>query len=267
MAEATKPVKSDYDRVEVVSRWKNRVIIGSTIVTLGLTLDEKYKLSALHTVLRDYVTVIVGLNVMLIVLYVGLDFRENQLFSEAERKRTLQYIDNSFDTNFGGKKLEGYFTQEKLDHGFYKFSVNCYENTFHSYNIVKDMQAWVYGRAAAVLLVFVFSAAVGEKSIVRYLSEAVLPLALVQSAVKLAFLMFRLNSLQETFAAFFTSVRDGGFEKREPEAVKNIITYETTLAWASTPLDSAIFNKRKDELAQQWEELKTQLHIKNSLSE
>lgn len=77
MAEVTKPVKSDYDRVEVVSRWKNRVIIGSTIVTLGLTLDEKYKLSSLHTVLRDYVTVIVGLNVMLIVLYVGLDFREN----------------------------------------------------------------------------------------------------------------------------------------------------------------------------------------------
>lgn len=267
MAEATKPVKSDYDQVEVVSTWKNWVIIVSTVMTLALTLDEKYQLSALHKVLHDYITVVVAFNVMLIVAYVGLDFWENRLFLYAERKRTLQYIDNSFDTNFGGKKLEGYFTQEKLDHGFYKFSVNCYENTFHSYNIVKEMQGWVYGRAALVFLVFVFSAAVGEKSIVRYLSEAVLPLALVQSAIKLAFLMFRLNSLQETFAAFFTSIRDGGFERREPEAVKNIITYETTLAWASTPLSSKIFNKRKDELARQWEELKEQLHIKNNLSE
>jgi hypothetical protein len=266
MAQVTKPAKSDYDRVATIGKWKGRVLGFSTLITLLLTLDEKYSLSTIHTSLKDYVPVIIGANVALVALYVWLDSRENFVFSKAERTRTLQYVDNSFDTNFAGKKLEGYFTQEKLTPGFYKFCVNCFENTFHTYNIAKEMQKWVYAKAVGVLLVFIFSALVGDKGVVRYLSEAILPLALLQSAIKLSIFVSRLDTLRETFASFFTSIKSSSFEAREPEALKNVITYETTLAWASIPTDSDIFFRMREQLASEWEELKLQYNIKNSLS-
>jgi hypothetical protein len=257
-----KCMKSDYERVSQIGFWKNLVLILSTVLTLALTLDEKYKLSIVHESLKDYVELIIGINSIFVVLYIWFDIRENIIFSKAERGRTLQYVDNSFDTNFGGKKVEGYFTQDKLGPGFYKACVNCYENTYHTFAIAKEMQYGTYAKAVVVIIVLMFSATVGDKGIVRYLTEAILPLAAFQSALKLSFFVSRLDTLKETFANFFNSIKDSGFQNREPEALKNVVTYETTLAWASIPLDSKIFLKMREELAKEWEELKQQQHIK-----
>ena len=173
-----------------------------------------------------------------------MEVRENYIFSKAERNRTLQYVDNSFETNFAGKRAENYFTQDKLNPGFYKFCVNCFENTYHTFNIAKQMQYTVYLKAAIILVVFMFSATVGDKGIVRYLTESVLPLTLIQNAVRLSIFVTKLDYLKEGFTTFFTSIKNSGFDDKEPEALKNVITYETILAWASIPLDSIIFKKK-----------------------
>lgn len=255
-------MKSDYERVNGIGKWKERIIYLSTFISFSLTLDEKYKVSDNSPDLKDYIQLVIGINSILVTLYILLEIRENYIFSKAERTRTLQYVDNSFDTNFSGKGIENYFTQDKLNPGFYKFCVNCFENTFHSFNIAKQMQVGVYTKAVVILIIFMFSATVGEKGIVRYLTEAILPLSLVQNAIKLSIFVTRLDSLHETFTSFFTSIRNSSFTDREPEALKNVITYETTLAWASIPLNSKIFFRMKDKLAEDWETLKTEYQIK-----
>jgi hypothetical protein len=204
-------MKSDYERVGQIARWKNIVLIVSTLLTLALTLDEKYKLSTMHESLKDYVTLIIGVNSIFVVLYIWFDMRENKVFYNAERGRTLQYLDNSFDTNFGGKKVDGYFTQDKLGPGFYKACVNCFENTCHTSSIAKEMLVSAYAKAILVFLVLMFSATVGEKGVFRYLTEAILPLAVFQSALKLSSFVSRLGQLRETFNAFFTSIKDSSF--------------------------------------------------------
>lgn len=254
-------MKSDYDRVATIGNYKSGILYCSTLLTLALTLNNKYEYSKTHKDLADYIEVIIGLNSILVLLYIILDIRENYIFSKAERSRTLQYVDNSFDTNFSGKKIDNYFTQDKLNPGFYKCCVNCFENTFHSFNIAKEMQFAVYAKAVIVLIVLMFSATVGDKGIVRYLTEAILPLSLIQNAVKLSIFVSRLDTLQETFTTFFSSVKNGTFKDKEPEALKNVVTYETTLAWASIPLDSSIFKKKQKELAQDWEQIKIDFKI------
>ncbi|MBC3795034.1 hypothetical protein [Spirosoma utsteinense] len=255
-------MKSDYDRVTEIGTYKTRILYLSTAITFLLTLNNKYEFSKSYKGSDDYIELAIGFNSILVVLYILLEIRENYIFSKAERNRTLQYVDNSFETNFAGKRVDNYFTQDKLNPGFYKLSVNCFENTYHSFNIAKQMQFAVYSKAVIVLLVFMFSATVGDKGIVRYLTEAVLPLSLIQNAVKLSIFVTRLDSLKETFTTFFTSMKNVNFENREPEALKNVITYETTLAWASMPLDSDIFFKMQEQLAQEWEELKKEFQIK-----
>ncbi|MNY50095.1 hypothetical protein D3C86_1855720 [compost metagenome] len=123
------------------------------------------------------------------------------------------------------------------------------------------MQPKAYVKAVIVVLVFVFSAAVGDKGIVRSIIEAILPLALLQEAVKLSFFILRLENLLDNFRSFFTSIKTSDFVNKEPEAMRYVIEYETTLAWASMPLDTKVFLRLKDQLASDWENLKVEYKI------
>lgn len=254
-------MKSNYERVADINKRKAWILYTSTVITLLLTFNEKYKFTESHEELAVYVQLIIAINLMLIVGYLFLDFRATYIFSRAERTRTLQYLDNSFDTNFAGKKVENFFSQDKLTAGFYKLAVNCFENVYHTYSVTREMQSKVYSKAVIVVLVFIFSAAVGDKGVIRSLIEAILPLALLQDAIKLSLFISRLETLQDNFKAFFNNVKNSDFNNKEPEAMRYVIEYETTLAWASTPTDSKAFFKLRDKLAREWEELKVEYKI------
>ncbi len=249
-------MKSNFDRVIEINRRKIKILYASTLITLLLTINEKYKFLIYYPDLEVYAQVVIAINLILIVSYLLLDFRATYIYSRAERNRTLEYLDNSFDTNFGGKKVANYFTQSKLNPGFYKLAVNCFENVFHTFYITREMQAKIYGKAITVIILFIFSAAVGDKGIIRSLIEAILPLTLLQDAIKLSYFISRLDKLLDNFKAFFTTLSSTGFANREPEALKYVIEYETTLAWASIPLENKIFYKMKNKLGNEWEELK-----------
>ncbi|QNN44492.1 hypothetical protein [Pedobacter roseus] len=254
-------MKSNYDRVTDINNYKMYVLYGSTLITLLLTVNEKIEFTKNYPWALDYISVVIAINLMLIVLYLILDFRATYVFSRAERTRTLQYLDNSFDTNFAGRKVEGYFSQDTLNAGFYKLSVNCFENIFHTFSIAKEMQFKTYFKAGVVIIVFMFSSAVGDKGLVRSLIEAILPLTLLQDGIKLALFISRLESLLDNFKSFFTSIKTAGFENKEPEAMRYVIEYETTLSWASIPMDSSIFKLFQSQLAIDWDELKSEYNI------
>ena len=253
--------KSDYDRVTYLNGWKEKALIASTVFTVLFTLNEKYRISEKYNELKDYIDVLISFNLVIILTYVILDNRANYIFNKAERVRRFQYLDNSFDTSFAGNRISNYFSQDNLTPGFYKLAVNCFENTFHTFNIVRKMQFKTYRLALIVFIVFVFSAAVGEKGIVRALIEAILPLALIQDAVRTMLFINKLEHLYDSFKSLFNSWKESPFVNKEPEAMKQVIDYETTLAWASMPLDSKIFKKEQSTLATEWEILKTEYKI------
>lgn len=256
------PQKNDYERVGSINKKKTYFLIISSVITLLLTLNEKYKLTHLYPELNDYLVVVIGLNSMLIVSYVSFEMRANYIFTKAEKLRRLQYLDNSFNTNFAGRRVENYFTQDQIEPGFYKLCVNCFENNFHTYNVVRSMQSKIFGKAVIVLMIFIFSASVGDKSTIRTLIESILPLALVQDAIKTSIIITRLEGILDSFKSFFTALKTSTFTNKEPEAMKLVIDYETTLAWASMPTDSAIFLAMRTELALEWEDLKREYQLK-----
>ncbi|WP_313155908.1 hypothetical protein [Sphingobacterium multivorum] len=254
-------MKSNYDRVTDINNRKGILLYFSTILTLLLTINEKYGIILSDNSFYVYIQLIVAINLVLIVSYIVFDFRATYIFSRAERTRTLQYLDNSFDTNFAGRKIDNYFTQDKLAPGFYKLSVNCFENVFHTVSIIREMQTKVYLKAFFVFVIFVFSAVVGDKGIIRSIIEAILPLTILQDAIKLSLFISRLENLLDNFKTFFSSIKSQEFLNKEPEALRYVIEYETTLAWASIPLDSKTFFKHRDSLAKEWDLLKEEYNI------
>ncbi len=254
-------MKTDYDRVNECNKWKGWILIFSTIITIALTINEQYNGASESIIIKDYLDLIIGLNSILVLIYIVLDLRADHLYNKAEKLRRLQYIDNSFNTGFAGHSASNYFSQDNLIPGFYKLTVNCFENTFHTYHIVKLMQKSIYRNALLVLLVFMFSAVVGNKGAVRMIIEAILPLALVQNAIRTIIVVGRLETLLDSFKALFTTLTGTTFASREPEAIKQVIDYETTLAWASLPLDSKLFQVSQTQLATEWDALKSQYSI------
>ena len=142
-------------------------------------------------------------------------------------------------------------------------TVNCFENTVHTLAVLREMQKKVYYKVVVIAIVFIFSAAVGDKGMVRSLIEAILPLALVQDAIRFSMYISRLNAISDNFRSFFTSIKDSPFENRQPEAMRYVIEYETTLAWAAMPTESKIFFRLQKQLELDWDELKKDLNIKN----
>lgn len=105
-------MKSYYNRVTDIGRRKEKILYLSTFHTLLLTLDEKCHFSDMDGILKDYVDVLIGTNAGLVVNNIFSEIRENYIFLKAGINRALEYVDNSFDTNFGDKNMENYFTQE-----------------------------------------------------------------------------------------------------------------------------------------------------------
>src|ERR1700757_3490032 len=115
------PHSISYDTVERINNYATIILYTSTFLSIVISL-----LGYFNLILGLKNTLIV-LNSFFICLYVYLDNRANYIFTKAEMKRRLDWLDNSFGTNFSGKKSQNYFTNEHISPGLYKLAVNCFE--------------------------------------------------------------------------------------------------------------------------------------------
>lgn len=254
-----------YKTIDKIENWKNSVLIISTIITFTLNINEKSHFLEPYGYNKTVSTIIIGFNAVLVVAYIFFEITINFIFQKAEGNRILRYIDNSFLTNYSAAAIpqSGYFSQDNLSPGLYKMCINSFENTLFTFKIAKRMEAKRYIKAFIVFLVFIFTATVGDSGTIRYLTDAILPLALVQDAIKFYFYSSKVEAIHANFASFFTSLNGNmsNFSSRHSEALKLVITYETTLAWSSIKLNSNIYEELNPTLSQEWELLKQQYNI------
>jgi hypothetical protein len=209
----------------------------------------------------DLQIVLIAINSLMIALLVYLDNRANYLYTRAEMRRRLDWLDNSFETNFAGKKSQNYFTNEHLSPGLYKLAVNCFENSFHSDFLLSKMLPAIITRTIIIVLCFIASSYFGNSEIIRMFFEIALPALLVQKMIRAIIYSSRISEVHDRFKLLFNDLKNNDFGNKTAEALRDILEYETALAWASTPLSSKDFFKYKDTLAADWEELKTQYKI------
>ena len=254
-----------YKRLDLYDVWKDRILYASTFITFILNLNERFHFLECYGYNKSYSDIIIGLNAVLVAIYIGLEIALNTTFQKAEASRIVRYIDNSFNTNFSAAAVPqlGYFSQDYISPGLYKMCVNCFENSLFSLSIAKEMELRRYVKAGIVSLLFLYTATVGDSGTVRYLTDAILPLSLIQDAIKFYLYIARLEKVHDGFASFFQSIKGKPkeFEKRHAEALKLITSYETTLAWSLIKLDSKIYRRLNPSLSQDWDKLKQQYQI------
>lgn len=249
------PYSVSYETVERLNKLAVIFLYSSTALSIAISLLGYFELfSGLKSTL-------IGVNILFICIYVFLDNRANYIFTKAEMKRRLDWLDNSFGTNFSGKKSQGYFTNEHLSPGLYKLAVNCFENASHTQFIIAKMLGPIIIQTMVIILIFITSAYIGNREIIRMFFELSLPAILIQKLIKAIYFSSRITEVQDRFKSLFNDLMKIGFENKTAEALRDILEYETALSWASTPLSSKVFNKHRSSLAQEWEELKNEYHI------
>lgn len=249
------PHSISYDTVTKLNRFAIIFLYISTIVSIGISLLGYFEL------FKDLKTVLIILNSLFICGYVFLDNRANYIFTKAEMKRRLDWLDNSFGTNFSGKKSQAYFTNEHLSPSIYKLAVNCFENSYHTQFIIAKMLPARITETIIIVLIFISSAYIGNREIIRLFFELSLPAILIQKLIKAIYFSSRMSDVHDRFKSLFNDLMQFGIEKKTAEALRDIVEYETAISWASTPLDSKIFWKNKDLLAADWEDLKKEYKI------
>ncbi|WP_149242249.1 hypothetical protein [Dyadobacter sp. 32] len=254
-----------YKRIDQFDFWKNLILIISTIITFTLNLNDQYHLLNSAWLTKGTVKLITGFNAVLVITFIIIEIASIFIFQKAEGSRIIKFIDNSFNSNFSGSATPqvGFFNQDNINPGLYKMCINCFESTLFSTTIAKEMTRGKYIKAIIVLLIFVFTASMGDGTTFRYLTEAILPLALIQDAIRFSIYLSRLETVHASFTSFFTTINgnSSAFGQRISEALKLIITYETTLAWSSIKLDSKIYNKHNAMLSNEWTLLKQRYNI------
>lgn len=249
------PHSISYDTVQRINNYASIFLYTSTIVSVGISILSYNKLKP------ELQTALIVINSIFICLFLFLDSRANYIFTKAEMKRRLDWLDNSFQTNFSGKKSQGYFTNEKLSPGLHKLAVNCFENSYHTQFIISKMLSLIIAQTLIIVLAFVVSAYFGNREIIRLFFELSLPAFLVQKLFKAIIYSSRIAEVHDKFKCLFNDLLNNDFDSKTAEALRDILEYETALSWASIPLSSKIFLKNRDKLAKEWSELKNEYKI------
>lgn len=248
------PHQQMFDRAKSFDKWANTIIYLSSVLSVALIfLSPPYD---------KLIVAINAANCVFITIIVVFDTLFNYFFFEAGKAKRLDFIDNSMGTDFSGARSQGYFTNENLAAGLYKMAVNCFENSFFSSQISAKMITASWVKFVIILIIFVFSAALGEQKIVNLLFQLSLPLLLFQQALKITLFYIRVNSTYESFLHLFNDFKQhGNNEGKDPEILKIILDYQTTLTWGAIPLSDKLFNKYNAVLSQKWNELKANYNI------
>jgi hypothetical protein len=249
------PHNVSYERVTRLNNYAETILYISTILSIAISLLGYLNL------FNDLKNSLIGLNIILICLYAFYDNRGQYVFTKAEMRRRLDYLDNSFDTNFTGKKSQNYFTNDNLSPGLHKLSTNSFENCFHTQFIVSKMYSKSLWQTIIILILFIISAYIGNREVVRMFFELALPLILIQKLIKISFFTSRLENVLDGFKHLFNDLKTTPFENKTAEALKHVLDYETALSWASTPTSSKVFFKYKDQLAAEWEDIKREYQL------
>lgn len=250
------PHEVSFNQVDRISSINNYILISSTIlVAATIFFEESIKNSQQ---LNDGLN---AFNSLLIVVYIILEITGSFLLHRAEAKRRLDFIDNSFDTSYSGKKSENYFTNANLSPSLYKMVVNCFENTFFTSNISRRMLFPLFMKNLFIIGIFVMAAALGEKRVVVNLLQMALPILLLQQLVKLSLYVYATELQLTNFKELFNDLKSESHEKRIPEMLKNVIYYESNISWASILLSKNLFNKLNPSLSQEWNQLKDEYKI------
>jgi hypothetical protein len=186
------------------------------------------------------------------------------LLPVAEKKRRLDYFENSFSKQFQLKASEKYYTNDEIQPGFYKMAVNLFQNLLFTSTISKKMVLSVVIKGAIFFLIFLLLSFFGlsaNKTFIPIL-QAIFSLNILGHTIK--FLIFNqrvINTFNDLKNLFSNDDLKSNIQAHTPQILRIYVDYECTIAWGLISLDESLFGEMNDPIENEWKSIKTKFNI------
>ena len=204
------------------------------------------------------------LNCFFIILY-GIIYIVVEIFMQpmVSNERRRGFIDNSLGTKLLDRPVLKYYDNDSIEQGPYKMLVNCYENCFFTYNIIKVMLPKIIKKNIILfvfLLIFAYNGIKDNIVAIPFLQLFLSSLFLIELIYHIAF-FFRLKNLYEKFKQIF-STHKSTKNRTIQDAIYMVLEYETTLAYNKSPISDSVYQKLNDKLTEEWNSIKQNYDIR-----
>lgn len=194
------------------------------------------------------------------ILYIIVEIIMQPMVASSRRKG---FIDNSLGCHFLNKPVTNYYDNDTIALGPHKMLVNCFENCFFTYSLVKATLLKKVLFIFLPLLIFSFFAFYGIRNhriAMPFLQLSLSTFFLMEVVYHIVF-YFRLSSLYEKFKLFFSQAK---ITKKEiiQEAFFMVLEYESILAYNKSEISDTVYKKMNIELTEEWNDMKILYKIK-----
>ena len=239
--------------IETVLLWIT-LIIPIILVTIPYIVVNGRNCTDLFNIL-SYISII-----SYALLYIIVEIIMQPMVASSRRKG---FIDNSLGSHFLNKPVTNYYDNDTIDLGPYKMLVNCFENCFFTYSLVKATLLKEVLFSSLPFLFFLFFAfyGIGNYRFAMPLLQLFLSTSFFIKTVYHIIFYFRLSSLYKRFKEYFSQTKASKKEIIQ-EAFFMVLEYESTLAYNKSEISDAVYKKMNLELTKEWNDMKILYKIK-----
>lgn len=182
---------------------------------------------------------------------------------KAASERRKGFIDNSLGSKLLDGEVQNYYDNDSIGQGLYKMLVNCYENCFFTYNIIKAMKVKMILKNIILLLVFFLGFAyfgIKDNTIAIPFLQLLLSSLFLETLVYHFVFLCKLKKLYERFEQIFSASKLTE-NKIIQDAVYMVLEYEVALAYNKSPNSDSVYKKFRERLTKEWESKKQKYGI------
>jgi len=234
----TVPFKSDFNRAKQLDKWNNYFLYTSTFLLIAGFAIKKFP-----AINEKFASNIETANAVLIVAIFVLGMIVDFIYRNAENLRRLDLIDNSFGTRLSEKKSKDYYTNDDIKYGYKKVGVNNFESAFFTYRILKESINKERIKVGIIAILFFILAVYGYDKVFILVLQLSIPFSLISRLYKTEMLYCGSKSVCDNYRSIFDKAAELNEIKFHAEIIKNLLVYESNLAWSSILLDDKTYNK------------------------
>ena len=215
----------------------------------------------------DYINrFITYLSLAMVCLSYFCKFLYDNAYINAEEIRRDGLIDNSYSTKLAEIESVGYYDSKGVDIGYKKMLINIFQNSLYTEEISKKMKIKAVIKTIIAFLVILAVICFGDiKTKFAFLLIQIFLSGLFVGELltlsKLSSSMHIINNNCKRILANIASKKREETITIQGEIIREVIRYETSLAYSCIQLDKDIFEKLNSQLDEQWEQNKMRFGI------
>lgn len=234
--------------------YANRI---STIQIWLITIGSVLSFATLFT--PNTITHCINISICIISgLYVITELVFPYFYQKAHEDKIKDLIDKSLGSKLCDENSENYYTNDEITDGLPKLGVNNFESVFFTKEIVGRMIKGKIAIFIIVILIYLGSIFVVEKSILITVFQLMLPIQIVKEFVYLWLFYSDVKKICENYNCIYTTFKKN---ERTPYIIQNVILYEKLLSNYNILTSTRIYNKINDTLSEEWNKNKQKYKI------